>query len=240
MKKLLFATTCAVGVSVAPAFAQNLSDPKGISSAPFTWTGCYVGGLAGYGFGQKGFADQTFTTGDFGLESPSSPSAHINGGLVGGQAGCDYQFASNWVIGAEAMAAWANIRGSSDPFFGGKAVFNAQTDWLASTTGRAGYAFDRWLVYGKGGVAWVGDKYSVPGTFAGAPFDLVGSETRTGWTIGAGVEWALLRNLSVDLEYNYYGFGTRSLTLTDATGETDEASIKQQIQTVTLGFNWRF
>ena len=238
MKKLLFATTCALGVSVAPAFAQSVPGSKGAPLASFAWSGCYVGGLAGYGFGQKGYSDQAFTDG--GIEPASSPTADTNGALAGGQVGCDYQFAPNWVIGAEGMAAWANIKGSSDPFFGGKAVFHAQTDWLASATGRAGYAFDRWLVYGKGGVAWAGDKYSVAGAFADTPFDYTGSETRTGWTVGAGVEWAVWQNLSVDLEYNYYDFGARSLILTDAAGDTDRASIKQQVQTVTLGFNWRF
>jgi outer membrane immunogenic protein len=160
--------------------------------------------------------------------------------LAGGQVGCDYQFASNWVAGIEGSASWANIRGSSDPFFSGKASFRAQTQWIAAATGRLGYAFDRWMIYGKGGPAWAGDKYEVSGAILGTPFDYTGSETRTGWTVGGGVEWAFWQNWSAKLEYAYYDFGTRSLVLIDPVNGPDPSSIKQRIQTVTVGINYRF
>src|SRR5215469_18804019 len=76
----------------------------------------------------------------------------------------------------------------------------------------AGWAWDRWLIYAKGGAAWAGDKYS-----AFIPvFDeqLEASETRTGWTVGGGIEWAFWSNWSAKAEYDYYDFGTRTLTLT--------------------------
>ena len=77
-----------------------------------------------------------------------------------------------------------------------------------SATGRAGYAWDRWMLYVKGGVAWLGDRYDVTGTFTGVPFDLrrLGDQ-RLGWTAGGGVEWAFSDDWSVTLEYDYYGFG---------------------------------
>ena len=65
------------------------------------------------------------------------------------------------------------------------------------------------MVYGKGGVALVGDRYhsdDVDGNFF---FDA--TENRIGWTAGAGVEWAFTPEWSVKLEYNYYGFGTKSV-----------------------------
>jgi outer membrane immunogenic protein len=164
--------------------------------------------------------------------------------LAGGQIGCNYQFATNWVAGIEVADSWANFRGASDPFFGGKAVFNAQTNWIASGAARVGYAWDRWLVYAKGGVAWAGDKYNVSGTFDDQPYDLQGSETRSGWTIGGGVEWAFWQNWSVDLDYAYYQFGSRSPALSGffpLEGNVSlPATIKQNVQTVTLGVNYRF
>jgi outer membrane immunogenic protein len=250
MKKLLLATTCAIGVSVVPAFSADLPvrmPVKAPIAAPvphFSWTGCYVGAHVGGGWGQKDFTDEFFTTDFFG-QVPSSPTANTSGWLAGGQVGCDYQFATTWVVGVEGAGSWANIRGSSDPFFSGKAVFNAQTKWIATATGRLGYASDRWLIYAKGGAAWAGDNYQVPGTFAGVPFNYSGSETRSGWTIGAGVEWAFWQNWSAKVEYAYYDFGTRSLNLIDpgvvGTGlGPDSSSIKQRIQTVTLGINYHF
>lgn len=251
MRKLLLATTCTIAVSTTPAWAADWAPPIPVKAPPaiFNWTGCYLGGNVGGGWGRKDFSDEFFTPslfpGFFGIEPASSPTASTSGWLAGGQVGCNYQFATNWVVGIEGAGDWANIHGSSDPFFGGKAVFNAHTDWLASVTGRLGYAVNNWLFYAKGGAAWAGDKYSMPGTFEGTPFDYTGSETRSGWTIGGGVEWAFWQNWSARVEYAYYDFGTNSLNLIDTgpvgayTGP-DLSSIKQRIQTVTFGVNYRF
>jgi opacity protein-like surface antigen len=103
-----------------------------------------------------------------------------------------------------------------------------------------GYAWDRWLIYARGGAAWAGDKYNVSGTFAGTSYDLQGSETRSGWTIGGGVEWAFWQNWSANLEYAYYDFGNRSLLLNSFFGESLPANIRQNVQTVTLGVNYHF
>jgi opacity protein-like surface antigen len=227
MRKLLLATTCAIGVC-APLKA-SLAGPV------FNWTGCYIGGNAGGGWGRKNLSDDSFTSGE------SSPVADIDGWLAGGQVGCIYQFAPQWVVGIEGMGDWANFSGRSDPFFDGKAVFQARTDWIASATGRLGYAVDQWLFFVRGGAAWVGDKYKLSGTFLGDPFDYRGSETRSGWTLGGGIEWAFAPNWSLKVEYAYYDFGTGSLTLVDRFGgDPDPASIRQRIQTVTFGFNYHF
>jgi outer membrane immunogenic protein len=59
--------------------------------------------------------------------------------------------------------------------------------------------------------------------------------------LGGGIEWAFAPNWSLKVEYAYYDFGTRSLTLVDTFGgDHDPASIKQRIQTVTFGFNYHF
>jgi outer membrane immunogenic protein len=222
----------------------SVSNPAAAAAPLVTWTGCYLGANAGGAWGRKDFSDKYFTPGLEGLEPASSPSGSTRGWLAGGQVGCNYQFATNWVIGLEAAADWANIPGSSDPFFGGKAVFKAHTDWLGGATGRVGYAVNNWLIYAKGGAAWAGDKYSVPGTYANTAFDFAGSETRSGWTGGAGIEWALGQNWSAKLEYAYYDFGSHTLNLTDSgvIGTDlgpDPSAIKQRVQTVTFGVNFR-
>jgi outer membrane immunogenic protein len=250
MRNLVLATTCAIGVNAVPALAADLPAKMPVKApviapAPyFSWTGCYVGGHVGGGWGRKEFTDEFFTPSS-GVAPASFPAADTSGWVAGGQIGCNYQFTNNWVVGAEGSGSWANIKGSSDPFFAGKAVFSAQTEWIASATARLGYAIDRWFIYSKGGAAWAGDKYQMPGTFAGAPFNYTGSETRSGWTIGGGVEWAFYQNWSAKVEYAYYDFGTRSLILVDPgpvgglTGP-DPSSIKQRIQTVAFGINYHF
>jgi outer membrane immunogenic protein len=244
VKRLLLAS-CAIG-AIVPAYAADLpvSMPlKAPMAAPvlaFNWTGCYLGAQAGGGWGQKNFTDEETTPGFLDIIDPSFPRARTSGAVVGGQVGCDYQFASKVVIGVEGAGSWADIKGSSDPFFGGKAVFNADTKWLATATGRVGYAFDRILIYAKGGAAWAGDEYGLNGSFVGTPFSYTGSETRFGYTIGAGIEWAFLQNWSAKVEYAYYDFGTKSLNLFDSTGTPDPSRISQRIQTVMVGINYHF
>ena len=95
----------------------------------------------------------------------TSATIDISGYMLGGQIGCDYQFAPNWVVGIEGAAAGGNIGGSTairaaSVIPGDTATFKETTDFLTSVTGRVGYAWDRWLLYGKGGAAWAGDRYS--------------------------------------------------------------------------------
>jgi outer membrane immunogenic protein len=210
--------------------------------AMFTWTGCYAGGEVGGGWVQKNLTDNA------GLLSPitgfTSAGLDIAGYVFGGQFGCNYQFASYWVLGVEGAVSGGAIRGSTAVLLptgiaGDTATFKETTDFLSSVTGRMGYAFDRWLLYAKGGAAWAGDKYSAIGIFLGAPYDFQGLETRLGWTAGAGIEWAFSPYWSVKLEYDYYGFSTHNVTFIDATsGTTGPENIKQNIQVVTLGLNF--
>ncbi len=219
----------------------------------FSWTGCYIGGHIGGGWGRKTF-DVRFADEDF---APFSVRDKTSGFLAGGQIGCDYQFAPNWVIGIEGAASWADIKGTTDISFEGlldaveSASVHAKTDFLASATGRLGFAWDRWLGYVKGGIAWGHDKYNVASTVVFPDWQeagtFAGSETRTGWTVGAGVEWAFLPNWSAKLEYDFYDFGTRNVLLPGTINGDDgieissvDAHIKQQIHTVQFGINYRF
>lgn len=91
---------------------------------------------------------------------------------------------------------------------------------------------NNWLFYAKGGAAWANDEflYSRAG-FAGG----VG-ETRTGWTVGAGVEVGFAPNWSAKLEYNYMDFGNDRASF----GPTDAFNIDQQMHVVKAGINYRF
>jgi outer membrane immunogenic protein len=223
------------------AFGADLEMPlkQPLAPAPFTWTSCYAGVQVGGGWGQTNVNDSA------GILSPSTGFAIASTGdsgiLVGGEIGCDYQFAPNWVVGIEGAAAWSNIAGNSAIATPGlpsdSATLTENTDLLTSITPRVGYVWNYWLVYAKGGVAWAGNRYSA--FDAAATYDFAGLETRFGWTAGAGVEWALWNNWSLKLEYDYYGFGARSVTFIDnISGTVGPLDIKQNIQVVKLGVNF--
>jgi opacity protein-like surface antigen len=249
MKATLLGGAAASLLTVS-AFAADLGIPSAPPQPvvpPFTWTSCYAGVQAGGGWGKKDLTDTvgilSSLPGGF-----SAASLDVSGYMVGGQFGCDYQFAPTWVVGIEGAASGGNISkttnfvtslGSAVPAPGDDAAsFRSTTDFLGSITGRIGYAFDRWLVYGKGGVAFVGDRYHVDDVDGNYFFDA--TENRIGWTAGAGLEWAFTPEWSVKLEYNYYGFGTKSVLLVDTTlaGGTAPVNINQNIQVVLLGINF--
>jgi outer membrane immunogenic protein len=99
---------------------------------------------------------------------------------------------------------------------------------------------DHWLFYGKGGVAWTNDKYSIAGNFAGTAFDAEGLGMRTGWTAGAGAEWAFTDDWSARLEYDYYDFGRSNVLMSDAgNGFASIVTFRQSAQMVKLGLNFR-
>jgi outer membrane immunogenic protein len=251
MKKAFLASSALF--LAAPALGADLTLPvkapiaSRVAPIPYSWTACYLGGHGGYGTGRAEFADPTGAN----FAPPGSTvTPKPSGGIFGGQVGCDYQFDPNWVVGIEGDWAWANLKDTvTDPFFSRKAGPNslfAKNDEISSVTGRVGYSWDRVLFYGKGGAVWAHDKYSVTlaptgiGPVFPPPTTFNASDTRFGGTVGGGIEWAFLGNWSARAEFDYYNFGSHTLTLSSAAGTAIPANIKQQFATITLGINYRF
>ena len=212
---------------------------KAPTAAPvqFSWTGCFAGVHAGGAFSY----DKIRSSGDF-------SSA---GFIGGGQIGCDYQFASSWVVGVEGRAAWSSLN-SKTPGSGLDLAtglrfptnFTVSNDFLASATARLGYSFIAdWLVYARGGVAWTREKADIvlaPPSL-GFAVDPRGTTTQTGWTAGTGVDWAFAPHWSTNFEYDYYDFGGNDFRLTDAVNRvTFAGNLKDRIHTVTVGLNYHF
>jgi outer membrane immunogenic protein len=215
---------------------------------PYVWTGCYIGGNVGWGLGRE-----TVSIPDLGDVSLPSVTGDIKGVLGGGQVGCNYQFAPNWVIGIEGDGEAANMKGDvthsvsfRNPLTGLPATVSgtvpAQTDWIASVTGRLGWTWDRVMLYAKGGAAWAGYTYSLDLPAFNEHIET--SATRPGWTVGGGVEWAFWDNWSAKVEYDFYGFGTSNLSLPGTIAGVPDVvrgvNVKQTDQTVKFGINYRF
>src|ERR1700733_14261806 len=129
------------------AMAADMSVPYGKSSpigGPYyNWTGCYIGANAG------GIGVNDKFAGNWGA-----------GALAGGQLGCNYQM-SQFVIGIDGNGDWSSAKDSSS-FTGGNT--SATNTFEADVGARAGIAFDRLLVYGKVGAAWLGYKFNSSST----------------------------------------------------------------------------
>jgi outer membrane immunogenic protein len=238
MKRLTLAVVLSA-CAWSAALAADLPPPAPMYKAPavappYNWSGFYIGGNLGAGWSSGSFTD---TFGD-------SFSTNSNAQFVGGgQVGINYEFQGGVVIGAEADFDWLpnTNNASTATVLGTPVSVTVNNRWLTTVTGRLGYAFDRVLVYGKGGGAWVGS--SNPGiTVGGVPFAPSTSSTNMGWTAGFGVEWAFVGTWSVRAEYDFVGLNNQSFTVPALGAFPGDviASNNRDFQMFTVGLNYKF
>jgi outer membrane immunogenic protein len=218
--------------------------------AIYDWTGIYVGGHIGGGMlvdsvSQNGVSPSGFNLANTGNLRPA--------GVIGGaQVGANYEFAP-WVVGLEGSWTDSAINGNTligctGPCATQTAIaqerFTSQAQWFAALTGRFGYAANDWLFYGKAGGAWMDVRYTEDPLTAGAPgvapgataATQVNTDTRTGFTVGAGIEFGLVENLSAKVEYDFYDFGSKNYNFNAIT----PVSVNSNLHTIIVGLNYKF
>ena len=207
--------------------------PAYVPQVQYLWTGCYVGGNIG------GAWSNVDLSGVSGVNFSAS-----NGGVAGGgQIGCDYNWGqSPWVVGIRNMldaTSLSNRTNISTVAFTG--AVDSRTRWFDTLTARVGFLVPSTnvLLYAQGGAAWTNTNI----TFLDGSGAQLGqaSNDRTGWTVGAGVEWMFAPQWSVFAEYNFMGFGTQSATFTGCGGTcVVNANAKADVQNVLAGVNYKF
>ena len=236
MKKFLIAAAGLVALT-APSLAADMAPaPRAYTKAPppvvavYNWTGFYVGGSVGGHqtrdrdpavFGENGY----FGGPDAGNAAAAWPFSGNGSGFAGGvQAGYNWQF-TNIVLGVEAdiMGLTGSVsrnttfseNGGVDTAFVNDQVRN---NWMSTIRGRAGVAVDRALFYVTGGAAFANFSisHSFSDTAGPSTGSISGNTTRTGWTAGGGIEYALNANWTLRGEYLYADFGTVNNTLLDS------------------------
>jgi outer membrane immunogenic protein len=241
MKKIVLTTVALTALIAAPALAADIGRPVYRAPPPapaypvygFSWTGCYVGGHIGGLWAHKEWFDHDFGSITFGR----SDGTHDPSGALGGvQVGCDYQFAGGFVAGVAGDYAWTDADDSNLSLLFPGFTNHSRVKSLSSVTGRVGYAWDRFLGYVKGGGAWERDEYD----FTNGLLIGTASETRSGWTVGIGGEYAFSNLLSGFVEYNHYDFGDRDVTFVQNNGFTSNVGIKETKDVVKAGLNLRW
>ena len=196
----------ALGVMVASfgfaATAPAADMPQGyVMPAPVTslynWTGFYVGGQGGYGWG-------TFDVDPRG--------ADVDGWFAGGQIGFNWQNGrSPWVFGIEVDSAVANIERDVDWITATSfATAYSKVNYFGTARMRVGYAVDRAMIYGTGGLAWANSEIGLYANLAQLNAYATSSNRHVGYVFGAGFEWALSRSWTMKIEYLYNGFGSEN------------------------------
>jgi outer membrane immunogenic protein len=213
VKNLLLAVSV-IALTSSAALAADLApapvEPVAPVYVPYSWTGFYVGAQIGYTWG-----DSTFD----GAGSPAgtpylSTSVDPKGIFGGGYAGYNYQFDGGFVVGVEADINASDAKSDHNAFpagpFGPGLSADSNLKWFGSARLRLGYAFDRFLPFVTGGVAF--GKYDaethLPG--GGVPANLRDIDlNKAGWTIGAGLEYAFTDNIIGRVEYRYTDYGDK-------------------------------
>jgi outer membrane immunogenic protein len=202
MKTLLKATVATfLLLGSGAALSADLPSSKYLPLAPalpplYSWTGFYVGGQAGYSWGSD--RHNLFTTAGrvpVGLSFDYSPSSFVGGA----HAGFNYQMGSV-VLGVEGDIEAVNGRDQRS------GLFRVEQDWQGSVRGRIGYSFDRFMIYAAAGAAFTRFEYGSFNPVLG--FGESGKFSRTGWTVGGGVNFAWTDNLIFGLDYRYTDYGS--------------------------------
>jgi outer membrane immunogenic protein len=197
--------------SVATTRAPTIVDPA------TNWTGFYLGIEGGGDWSRsQHYWNDPSSPALIGL--PVTSGIKANGALAGGTFGYNYQFNNNVVIGIENDISWTNNKGTAGyiaPFSPLTNTAQASQSWLYTVRGRLGYAWDRWMVFGTGGVAFTDEDMQLCNVAFGC-----GSQSKTvsGWTAGGGVEYAFTGNWSAKLEYLHNDFGSQSFARMPDTG----------------------
>jgi outer membrane immunogenic protein len=217
-----FATSAATAADLRAAPAYKAA--PAVVAPYYNWTGFYIGAHVGGGWADKDWSSVGIPMG----------SHTADGFLGGGQIGFNWQ-TGPWVLGIEAQVSWADLTGDHvDLNLTGDRV-HTKVNSLGSVAGRVGYAWDRWMLYGKIGWGWAHDKYSRTVAATGAFIDSA-SKTQSGWMLGIGIENGITPNWSWKLEYNYMDMGSQDLVSSIGTPFT----VDQQVHVVKLGINYRF
>ena len=245
------------------AFAADLTPPPPPPVPLFTWTGAYVGGQVGYAW-DSGNLNYTGFDPFSGLAFNTALGGSPNGVIGGAHVGYDLQI-NQFVFGLEGTVDGTGLRntavGTFPAFFGGSTLeATTKADVEGSIRARAGLAWDRALIYATGGVAFGGfnTNYAFAGNTSGIHAIDGGhsfyasnsySNTRVGWTVGGGIDYAITNYWSVFAEYRYTDWGSISApgiadagflsapALTSAALNVNRTLNQNQVQ---VGFSYKF
>jgi outer membrane immunogenic protein len=235
----------------------------------YNWTGFYIGGhIGGAWFNGNGHdhfdGDHNCIWGQWGLVCFDDNGFGRNNSsfIAGGQIGYNYQV-GQYVWGVEGQISAITHHNDDDAcgFFTWGAVHDSlfrcrnRGDWVATLAARLGVAVGatgNWLLYIKGGAAFADGRFGArlrddcPWAFCTNNFDFNNdNNTRTGWMIGAGVEYGAWGNWSWKLEYNFMDFGHRDIHFDNVVTSCvchliHDVDFDRNVNVVKFGLNYRF
>lgn len=198
-----------------------------IYDAGFHWSGMYLGGTIGYGWGRASLQDSS----DYG-------TLKSDGFLAGGYAGYNFSFSDYYMLGIEGDINYSDFKkGRHFSNYNANWNWKTRTKWEAALRARVGITYERFMPYIAGGIAFAGVQNDLKEVFISNPTQTSryhkNSKFFTGWTLGTGAEYAVADHWLMRLEYRYNDFGNQSFGYNDA-------QEKFKSQDVRLGVSYKF
>ncbi|RYE49292.1 MAG: porin family protein [Hyphomicrobiales bacterium] len=249
--KIAMTAIAAAVLMTGTSFAADLIVDEPVAYAPtaYDWNGFYVGVNAGYG---GGLFAHPFSLDDPPDSLPGTIDVTAGGFLYGVQGGFNVQM-DNILFGIEADIQGSTIDGrvslaidDVDDVIGGIDTVDVDAgtslDWLATLRPRLGFVSDRFVVYATGGLAYGQTTSSINVSINDTPlFDPSITNDRFGWTVGAGIEYALADNITFKTEYLYTDLGSAEIINEDLGGGTSfTMDSTVAFHTVRAGLNFQF
>jgi outer membrane immunogenic protein len=226
--KLVAAAAVAMALAVPARAADLPARPyvKGPIPLLYNWTGFYIGAHFG-----ASFSSETVTP----LAALGAMTTNPSGVLGGFQLGYNYQFSPNWLVGVEGEVSFTSATGNASFVTPAAAVTaTSNHNWYDTLAARFGFVQNNWMFYAKAGGAWMNADYALASTAVGASNV---NATRTGFTVGAGAEYAFSPTWSAKVEYAYLDFGTDTIGFIVPAGLTN---IHTEVHEVKFGLNYHF
>lgn len=237
-----FVVALSAGAASAADLAARPYAKAPLAQPVYSWTGCYVGAVAGAGrtlWDRNGLYDT----------NPVNDSFTAGTATIGGTLGCNYQFAPTWLVGIEGDYNWIDSRNhltsaaGADPTggsFDDDSLADLRSRWFGTVRGRLGYLPDpRVLLFVTGGAAFGDTTYSVNDF---SPDGLgSGKRNSTGYAVGGGAEYLLAANWTVKGEYLHVDLGNKTFSPVPGVNAPDFVTrIKTTHDLVRIGVNYKF
>jgi outer membrane immunogenic protein len=244
---VVFASIALLRIAFAGPEPFSGKEMKQVAPAPLpecNWTGFYFGGLAGYAGGTLDWTDRPEPQ-----EMDQSVTTQVDkdqsGFIGGGELGFNYQW--HWlVLGAEGTFSYSDVQMHNAQDVADEAnIYDTRSDWQGTIAGRLGFAWNKFLFYGKGGAAFVNQRYSwLHGDNESENTDVFKTnETRVGPLVGGGIEYMINCNWSAKLEYNHFFLGKDTISGTridDGSPEEESYDVDLSQDSLQVGLNYKF
>ncbi|MEZ2332124.1 outer membrane protein [Mesorhizobium sp. RCC_202] len=210
--KRLIAIAALAGLGATAASAADMTGP--VAGSAYDWSGFYVGGHIGFANGNVRATDVTQPNGGFftdlvpaGTEGFGFRDTNIAGGA---HVGWQHQW-DQFVLGGEASWTFTGIdKTIVSPYFPDSDTETGKIQHYATVVGKVGYAFDRFMIYAKGGYA--GGKVGFKARDNDALVTYEQNEWHNGYAVGAGIDYALTDKVILGVDYTHIDLGSKTST----------------------------